>query len=515
MKGGLVVDGTTAAPQKLDLLVEGDRISGMVQNAETLPDDLVLDAEGCLVTPGFIDIHSHSDYTLVVDGRAHSALLQGVTTEVIGNCGHGCFPVHSQQLGVKAIYGFNAGTKAFASSAGDYLALLEASSPAVNVATLTPHGQMRLSMLGASSRHASRDEHRAMCELLASSLDEGSWGFSTGLEYAVERAASPEEIVDFCRIVADRGALYATHTRFRNEGAESGVAEAIQVAEESGCRLQISHLVPRGGYDQTLRCLELVEVAQDKGIDVQFDMHTRLHGFTYLHVGAPAHLLEGSPSAIAARLATPEAKDEIRSYRAMFNFEQDADRIVISAGLSDLHGLSIREVADVMAVPPLEAGMALLIRNAERLDEVMVNLPTYTVEQQLLAFTHPLGVPASDATTLCLDGPLGGRYFPGAFSWAAYSFSLMYEGLGEGGLPTIISKLSSQPAARVGIQDRGRIAVGLKADIAAFKAREFGASFGASAESPAVGMRHVVVNGQPSVLNGQVTGARAGRVLLS
>src|SRR5580698_7624430 len=260
LRGGTVIDGTGAAPRRADVGIADGRIA--VVGAVEGEAELAIDASGLTVTPGFIDIHSHSDYTLLVDPRAVSALAQGVTLEVIGNCGFGCGPIRDTALAAGNIYGFTGTIPITWRRLGEYLEHLAQAHPAVNVLTLVPNGQLRLHALGLSDSPADREGLYKMKRLLCESLEEGAFGLSTGLEYASETGASEEEITGLCCEVARAGALYATHTRKRDAGAVEAVAEALRTGRNSGVRTQISHLLPRSGAADGQRAIELVEKAR-------------------------------------------------------------------------------------------------------------------------------------------------------------------------------------------------------------------------------------------------------------
>lgn len=200
IRGGAPVPSIRLPPRPADVGVKDGRIAvvGRVDGDAAT----AIDATGLTVTPGFIDIHSHSDYTLLVDPRAVSALAQGVTLEVIGNCGFGCGPIRDPALAAGNIYGFNGAVPLAWTSLGGYLDRLARAQPAVNVLTLVPNGQLRLSALGLSDRPADADGLKRMRRLLCEGLDEGAFGYSTGLEYAPEIGASEEEITCLCREVA-------------------------------------------------------------------------------------------------------------------------------------------------------------------------------------------------------------------------------------------------------------------------------------------------------------------------
>lgn len=451
VRGGTVHDGTGAPPVRADVLLEAGAIVA-VGDLSHVEDD-TLDATGCLVAPGFIDIHSHSDFTLVVDPRAVSSVHQGVTTEVVGNCGFGCFPIRDPAAAAASIYGHRADTPLDWHDAPGYFARLEQARPAVNVLSLVPNAQLRLSTMEDATAKARPEDVARMADALREALDAGAWGYSTGLEYPVEERADEDELTALARLAP----FYATHTRDRGGDGVEGVKEAIAVARRTGVRLQLSHLLPRGG-DGT-RVVQLVDEAHD--VDLGFDMHTRAHGFTYLRV--------------ARRL-----------------FGDAFDRMYVD-------GRSIAE----RGPDPLATIDALLAKDPDR----TVTFPAYTPQQQREIFVHPLCVPASDATALAPDGPLANERFDGAYTWAAWYWRAMVIDWRALTPQQAIHRLTGHPAATLGLKDRGTIRRGARADLAIFDPEAF------TPGRPATGMRHVLVNGVLTLSGGALTGARAGEVL--
>ncbi|HET8605442.1 MAG TPA: amidohydrolase family protein [Gaiellaceae bacterium] len=507
IRNGTVYDGSGAAGRAADVLVE-DGLIAEVGAFDAEAEEL--DATGLAVAPGFVDLHSHSDYTLLVDPRALSAIHQGVTTEVVGNCGFGCFPIRDPAVARRAIYGYSDDLPVTWSSAGEYFEELERARPAVNVASLVPNGQLRLATLGLAERAADAHELAGMQALLRESLDAGAWGYSTGLEYAQEQGAPEEEVTALARLAP----FYATHTRRRDEGAAGAVAEALRTAERAEVRLQVSHLVPRNGAEESRRCLELVETARDRGRDVAFDMHTRTFGLTNLYAALPAWALAADD--LAALLRDPAQRDAMRGHRSILSAGGDWSRVVLldSARWPQYARRDLAAIAAERDQEPLDAVFDLLLGAVDELHRLMVVIHAYSEQQQREAFAHPLCVPGSDATTLAPDGPLAGSSFHGAYTWAAWFWRFMVRDERLLSPAEAVHRLTGAPAERIGLADRGVLRQGARADVAVFDPEVF-ADRGTTFEPNrlAEGMRHVLVNGVPALRGGQPTGSRTGQVL--
>jgi N-acyl-D-amino-acid deacylase len=512
--GGTVIDGTGSSVRHADIGIRDGRIVAVgpiASQAQT-----TVDATGLTVTPGFIDIHSHSDYTLLVDPRAVSALTQGVTLEVIGNCGFGCAPIRDTALAAGNIYGFNGKVPITWRGLGEYLERISQAQPAVNVLTLVPNGQLRLHALGLSDRPADPDGLRKMKRLLREGLEEGAFGFSTGLEYAPETGASEEEITSLCCEVARAGALYATHTRKRDAGAVEAVAEALRTGRNAGVRTQISHLLPRSGTADGQRAIELVEKARADGLDVSFDMHTRLYGTTFLSALLPPWAREGGPVAVAARLRDPVQRERIKMFSSILSAGHDWERVVLLDNVlfPQYARHRLAEIGRLRGQDPHDAALDMLELGAGDLSSPMVIIHCLTEAQQEECFAHPLCMPASDATTLAPDGALSGSVFHGAYSWAAWFWRFMVRQTRALTPQEAVHRLTGLPARILGLVDRGVLRTGARADIAVFAADEFAER--ATTFEPnqlAAGMRHVVVNGRLALRDGTLTGERSGQVI--
>jgi N-acyl-D-amino-acid deacylase len=514
IRGGTLYDGTGAAAQNADLGIADGRIVSIGRSEQAA--HVEINAKDLAVAPGFIDIHSHSDYTLLVDPRAVSAIAQGVTTEVIGNCGFGCAPLGDPRLAASAIYGFDDSIPLTWHGVGDYLTKLQAILPAVNVITLVPNGQLRLASVGLADRAASSSEIGAMRVALREALAEGAVGYSIGLEYPAEVGCAHEELVALARETGRAGGFFATHTRNRAEGAPAAVVEAIQIAREAEVKLQVSHLMPRSGDLESRRCLDVVEQAHTQGQDIAFDMHTRLYGTTMLSTLLPPWSLEHGTVGLRRDLANSAARARIKTFHSLIASLHDWERVQLLdiPGRPDVSRLTLAELGRRRGRDPLDCALDILADEADNLHRPMVILHAYSEYSQKLAFAHPLCMPGSDATTLAPDGPLAGSVFHGAYTWASWFWRALVREWHLLQPEEAVNRLTGLPASILGITDRGVIKIGAHADIAIFDAETFGER-GTTFEPNQVagGMHHVLVNGILTLKDGARTGARAGTVL--
>lgn len=522
ISGGMVVDGTGAPPFRADVAIEDGRIAevGLIEKADGVR---CLDARSRLVAPGFIDIHSHSDFTLIVDPRAVSSVTQGVTLEVVGNCGHGCAPIADPAAVTSNIYGYRADYDLNWRTMAEYLQRLEAAKPAVNVLTLVPNGNLRLAVAGLVDRPSTPEEIGRMKNLLLQSLEAGAFGFSTGLEYGPERACTEDEIAELCRVTAAAGGFYATHTRNRDGEPRETIAEAIRTSATANVPLQISHISVVSRLTDASRwaveqAIQQVDEARARGLDVGFDMHTRLFGTTNLSAILPPWALEGGTAAIAARLRTPSERTELKKYRSILTALARGDwgRIVLcdSEILPEISRKSIEEVSLARGVEPLDAIYDILLEEIENLHGLMVIGFAYKEADLRAAFEHPHCMVGSDATALAPDGPLEGSSFHGAYTWAAWFFRHFVHERRALTPEEAVRRLTSLPAGRLGLKDRGVVRKGACADLAVFDPVTFaerGTTF--DPNRTATGMAHVVVNGKVTLENGRLTGHRGGQIL--
>ena len=514
IRNGSVFDGIGSAPVTADVAIKDNRIIEIGNISGAGVEEL--DAEGLFVTPGFIDIHSHSDFTLLVDPRAASSIFQGVTLEVIGNCGFGCAPISNPILAGNNIYGLNDEVPLTWNSMAQYLERLESASPAVNVLTLVPNGQLRLATIGMSESPATVEELGKMKYLLEAGIEEGAFGLSSGLEYPAEKTATEEELTELCRIVKRAGGIYATHTRKRDSGSVEAVEEAIRTAENSGVRLQISHLLPRSDQDECYKCVEVVDNALARGDDIAFDMHTRLFGTTYLSTVIPPWVMKEGRESLIRLLGDTQARKRMKDYESILSSGGDWKRIILldNAFWPEYARMNIEDIARDRGQSALDTVYDLLQGAVDDLHALLVIIHCYKPNQQQHIFAHQLCMPGSDATTLAPDGPLAGSVFHGAYTWAAWFYHFMVKETGTLSPEAAIFKLTGLPASTLNLSDRGKLVPGCRADIAIFNPETFceqGTTF--EPNRLASGMIHVLVNGVITLRYGKLTESRKGEVL--
>ena len=518
IRGGTVVDGSGRPAHTADVGITGDTIEHIGPLGETHAGDEI-DAEGLVVTPGFVDIHSHSDFTLLVDPRAQSSVYQGVTTELVGNCGHGCGPITDPDLYTANIYGYDPRTEITWRTFADYLEVLDSARPAINVASLVPNGNLRIAAMGFDERPASPEEINQMASYLEEGLEAGAFGYSTGLESAWERMASHREIVELCKVASRYDTMYACHTRNKEIEAVEAVEETVQAARDSGVRCQVSHIIPRRGGppDARERAIGAVEDAHNDGLDVAFDAHTRLHGITNLSMALPSDFMQKDSAERRSLLSKDTFRRQVKEcpslissfalggWENVYLFRSAAGPDVVGKSIADLTPQGASGWGTVIDI---------LAREADQIEYPMVLCHSYTEDELRDTFLHPLCTIGSDATALGVDGPLAGTDFLGAYTWASWFIRRFVTETRQFGLEQAIEKLTSRPATRMGLTDRGRLATGMKADIAVFDPDEFRETGTLEAPSQlALGMEHVIVNGQPVLRDGKMTGCRSGRVL--
>jgi N-acyl-D-aspartate/D-glutamate deacylase len=522
--GGTVIDGTGAAGRRADVAVRAGRIDAIGDLADAGTDGLErVDATGLIVAPGWVDIHSHSDLTLLSDGRARSKVAQGVTTEINGNCGMGAVPlpvtVASEVRAAHATIDPDAAVDWAWTDLDGYVAALHREGLALNTAPLIGHLPLRIAVAGEAARTLDARERSALVAGIDACLEAGAIGVSTGLMYPPAMSADRAELVAIGQAVARRDGLFAIHMRNYSDHLLDAVEEALTIARLSGCRLQISHLAVAGrrNWGAVSRALERIERAHHDGVDVGIDIYPYIAGSANLSQLLPDWAQAGGPSAIVARLASPTERARIHAdWRDSLFFGWDEIEVASNEpGLEEALGLTVEAVATRWSIDPGDAALDLIARSDNRIQMVAYGRS----EDDLRAVLgHPLTSIGSDGLAMDPDGPSSaGRPHPRSFG--CYP-RLLGKYLREDGLLTLeraIQMSTSAPADRAGLADRGRLAAGAVADLVLFDPQTVsdGATFREPTLAP-VGVRQVIVAGRRVLEDGrQPDGVRPGRVLLA
>ncbi|GAA2588925.1 N-acyl-D-glutamate deacylase [Dactylosporangium fulvum] len=486
-----VVDGLGTPARRRDVLVVDGRIAAVAEPGDASSPATgdaglrVVDGGGRVLAPGFIDVHAHDDAAVLTDPTMLCKTSQGVTTVVLGNCGIGLAP-HSAALGrqlageLAAVLGYAIAQQP--TGYGDYLRLLHESPSALNRAGLVPHGALRLAAMGDAARAADEAEIDAMCDLLTAALEAGAVGMSTGLVYHPGRYAQTRELQRLCEILAAQGAVYASH--IRDEGARvlESISEVLALGRSTGCQVHVSHLKATGldGIDRMRSALDDIHAAAEAGVSVTFDVYPYTSGSTALEP--------------ALRAATSSA-----TYPR-------AVRVISAPDLRELEGRYLADLAEEWGTTQ-EQAVALI---AERDDSVTAVIEMMSPDTVAAALASPLAMIGSDG----LPNPRG-RTHPRMFGTFPRVLGRYVRPEGSLDLVDVIRRMTSLPAQRFGLLDRGTIQVGGCADLVLFDPATVRDR--ATHDEPdllADGIEMVIVNGAVTVERQTPSAALAGDVLV-
>ncbi len=526
IRGATVHDGTGASGRRTDVAVARGRIAAIGPDAGRARAARAIDADGLVLAPGFIDLHSHADFTLPSYPDALNSLAQGVTSEVIGNCGYTPAPVSPDPDKAAAhrrnTHGLGPDLDWSWRTYAEYLDRLETARPAVNAIPLVGFGAVRTAVVGPDDRAATPAERAAMAAEVDVALAAGAWGLSTGLVYPPGSFATRDEIIEVARPLRAHGALYASHMRSEASGLLDAIDEAVAVGEAVGVPVQISHLkaLGRANHGRAADALARIAAARDRGLAVTADAYPYIAGATFLSQVLPPWVHDGGTDELLARIRKPAVRDRIR-HEIATGLPGWSNYVDACGGW---HGIRIAACLDP-ANRHLEGGIVseLAARAGEDPLDVVLDalLRDRGATLMIATFMHPDDVDAIVRAPFVAVGSdqLGvlsptTRVHPRAYGTFARLLGPWVRERGLMDLATAVHKATGQAAAILGLTDRGTIAPGRVADLVLFDPATL--TDQATDGQPtrlASGVQLVLLGGRPAIDGGTVVDARLGRVL--
>ena len=512
---GTIIDGSGASAYRGDVVVDGDTIVDIVrgEGLGRAPQMETVDAAGCLVTPGFIDAHTHSDAYLVIEPDAPSKITQGITTEINGQCGGSVAPRYGEAR-LSSDWASILGPRLTWRSLAEYRDVLAEARPAVNTVQFIGHNTLRSSVVGYAGRAATYDEMREMKALLEKCMDEGGWGLTTGLIYQPGKYSTPEEVVELAKVAAAKGGLYATHMRSEGDRILEAIDEVLDLVRATGIRAEISHLKTSGrrNWGKIDAVLDKMQSAVDAGLLLGSDRYPYCAAGTDLDVVLPDWAQEGAVKAECERLA--DAATRGRMVAELDASDRDWSTVMIGGTWhADNKRFSGRFVSDLLQELSLSPG-ELVCRILEK-DLCRTGGFFFGMSEENLAkiYSRPWIVPGSDASLRAPWGPLGADHpHPRAYATMP-EFYRRVRALGFSREATV-ARMTGVPARRFGLNRRGVIEKGAFADIAVWREASFTAnSTYIDPHRFTGGVELVMVNGSVPYRAGRFTGDRAGRFL--
>lgn len=530
LKNGHVIDGTGNPWFRADVGIRDGKICE-VDTIDGAKAGRTIDVHGLVVCPGFIDMHSHSDLTLLVNPQAESKVRQGVTTDVIGNCGFSAAPLKNETLDDVKTFSQSLACGAKIDwdwlSLSDYLDRLRRNGTSINVVPFVGHSVLRISVMGArASDQPTSGEMGEMKTMLRDAMEDGAFGMSSGLGYPPSCHADTEELTELCKVMAQYNGIYNTHMRDYSDKIMDAAKEAVEIGEKAGVSVEIAHYKPEGkrNWPKVNECLSLIESARERGVDVTFNTYPYVAGEApIIYAGMiPPWAQEGGMQKLVERLKDPKVREKIKKQakegtggmRDVVVQIATWDDVSISFSKKDktVQGKTISEIATERGIAdPYDVIFDLIISEEGALSYCIV-----IANEEVLSATirHPVSSIGSDGMAFAPYGVLRDvkphpRYY-GTFPRILGKYVRAEHVLT---LQDAVRKMSSLPAQKLGLRDRGLLREGFHADVVVLDPETVidMATFDDPHQYPA-GIGYVLVNGRMVIDNGQHTGVAAGEI---
>jgi N-acyl-D-amino-acid deacylase len=523
IKNALIIDGAGSVPYEADLAVTGEKIHdvGRLSRADA---PVIIDARGCAVAPGFIDMHSHADFSLPVNPTADSLLHQGITSAVVGQCGLSPAPLmeKSRARVIEAVGGFFSGVAKSLpwsewNSFGEFLNILNC-GVSLNVIPLVGQGILRAAVMGFAEGRANEEQMNTMKNELIKAMAQGAVGISTGLIYPPGSFTPTDELIELTQIVGSRNGFYFSHIRGEGDTLLEAVAEAILIGRETGASVQISHFkaARRDNWPKSPEALELIRRAQAEGLDITSDLYPYQAGGTRLATLLPEWAHVGGPDETLKRLADPAQREKMTAAMKSGGFARGIEfqdiLVTASTRRPEFEGRYVSELASAAGLSPYEWLFEALLQT-----ELDMSMAVFAMseENRYREIRFPGMMIGTDGVGLATSGPLAGGV-PHPRNYGAFPRVLgrFVRDLKILSLEEAIHKMSGRPAQKLRLADRGLIEPGRAADLVVFDPATVSdkATYDHPHQYPA-GILHVMVNGQFVVRDQTHTGSLPGRVL--
>jgi N-acyl-D-amino-acid deacylase len=529
LKNGTIIGGRNIAPYKANILIEGNEIKEI---GELTDADVVLDCANLLIAPGFIDIHSHYDFSYLIDKYAMASVMQGITTEVVGNCGLGLAPMNSIVAAYYSQYvSFVIGDIEYQpfERIADFMDYIETNGCSLNLAFLIPQGNIRAAIMKLDDRYPNSSEIVKMQELVTQGMEDGAFGLSTGLIYPPGSITTTQELVELCQIVKKYNGIYTSHIRDEGKGVISAIAEAIQIGKSSGVPVQISHIKVTGAFpgSHPKQVMRLIETTRADGIDITADVYPYTAGNAVLSALLQPWVFEGGRKQFLQNLSDPEKRQKIiKEFKEFIWTIADipwflriipkyiwfrllpkilSKKVIISSipKHTEFVGKTLWEALDTLYPdrPMMERFLDFLL---EEEGQVMISMFLMKKANVIDFMRAPFAMFSTDNIASKEGNPHPRVY--GTFPRILKCRLLPVEEL--------IYKMTYLPAKRLGLTDRGTLEAGKKADIVVFDPEKIAdTATHQNAKQFPIGIEYVFVNGVLTVEKGKHTNQLNGQII--
>lgn len=520
---GSIIDGTGAPVFDADLIIENDRIVFIGKTDDTIRANRIVDARGLVVAPGFIDMMGQSEEHLLIDPRAMSKVMQGITTEITGE-GSSIAPMNERLIEEQSAFFSRYGIEVDWRTLDDYFTRLERQGIGLNLGTYVGATQVRAHVIGYEKCPPTNAELEEMKRLVAETMKQGAFGLSSSLQYVPARFASTDELIELAKVAREHGGIYATHQRSEGNAIFQSLEEVFEIAHRAQIPTEIFHLKCsyKRNWGKMREVINKIDDARTKGLDITADVYPYVAASTSLKTCLPVWALEGGNEAMLLRLKNHETRKQIKQeihmdsdeWENIFLGSNGAEGILICAAgkveLEHLNGKSLVEISKDK--DPIETLFDLLIEDEGQTDAIYFMM---SEDDLHLALKTPYTSICTDSRARAVDGPLStAKAHPRA--WGAFPRVLAKYVRDEKllSLEEAIHKMTGLPSRRVGLKDRGLLREGYFADLVLFDAEKIQdlSTFTEPNQYPC-GVSYVVINGEIVVDDGTHTGKLAGKPL--